>query len=101
MAPLPTSTPEVGAVYRGMLVGASVGTGVVRPVSATWPDARGRFELVLPASVQGKTLRFWQSDFQAYQRSVAQPGGKVDLQAWPTALSSRVPRDTAFLPVPG
>jgi hypothetical protein len=98
--PVPESTPVPGAVYRGTLVGVSAGTGVVQPVSATWPDARGRFELVLPASVRGKTLRFWQSDFQAYQTIVAIPGGKVDLKAWPTALSPRVPRDTAFLRVP-
>ena len=97
---VPTSSPEPGAIYRGLLVGVSAGTGVVRPVSATWPDARGRFELVLPASVAGKTLRFWQSDFQAYQRTVATAGGNVDLQAWPTALSPRVARDLAFLSVP-
>ena len=99
--PLPTSTPEPGAIYRGTVVGVSAGAGVVRPVSATWPDASGRFELVLPASVRGKTLRFCQSDFQAYQRTVATPGGKVDLQAWPAALSPRVARDLAFLRVAG
>ena len=97
---VPTSTPVPGAIYRGTLVGVSAGTGVVRPVSATWPDAKGRFELVLPASVAGKVLRFWQSDFQAYQTTVATPGGPVDLKAWPAALSPRVARDTAFLRVP-
>jgi hypothetical protein len=72
----------------------------VKPVSATWPDTNGRFELVLPSTVRGKTLRFWQSDFQTYQTNVANPGGPVDLKAWPTALSPRVPRDTAFLRAP-
>ena len=43
--PLPVSTPVPGAIYRGTLVGASAGTGVVRPVSATWPDVQGRFQL--------------------------------------------------------
>ena len=43
----------------------------MQPVSATWPDAKGRFELVLPASVGGKTLRFWQSDFQAFTTAAA------------------------------
>jgi len=96
---LPTSTPVPGAIYRGTLIGASAGTGVVRPISATWPDVQGRFQLILPASVAGKTLRFWQSDFQTYQTNAVTPGGPVDLKAWPTALSPRVPRDTAFLRV--
>jgi hypothetical protein len=96
---LPTSTPVPGATYRGTLIGASAGTGVVRPISATWPDVQGRFQLILPASVAGKTLRFWQSDFQTYQTNAVTPGGPVDLKAWPTALSPRVPRDTAFLRV--
>ena len=77
-------------------MGVSAGTGVVKPVSATWPDRNGRFELVLPASVRGKTLRFWQSDFEAYQTIAAVPGGPVDLKAWPAALSDRVPRDLGF-----
>ena len=97
--PLPVSTPVPGAIYRGTLIGVSAGTGVVHPVSATWPDAQGRFQLILPASVAGKTLRFWQNDFQTYQTTVVTPGGAVDLKAWPTALSPRVARDTAFLRV--
>jgi hypothetical protein len=97
---VPTTTPQAGAIYRGTLIGVSVGKGVVHPVSATWPDAKGRFSLVLPSSVRGKMLRFWQSDFQTYQTTDVEPGGKVDLTAWPTALSPRVPRDTAFLPAP-
>ena len=97
---VPTSSPEAGATYRGTLVGVSAGSGVVRPLSATWPDATGRFELILPATVRGKTLRFWQSDFQAYQTTPATPGGRVDLKAWPAALAPRVARDTAFARVP-
>ena len=57
----------------------------------------GEFQLVLPASVAGKVLRLWQSDFQSYQTTVATPGGPVDLKAWPAALSPRVSRDTAFI----
>jgi PQQ-dependent dehydrogenase (methanol/ethanol family) len=94
---VPTSTPEPGAIYRGLLVGVRSGSGVVRPLSARWPDARGRFELVLPASVRGSTLRFWESDFQSYQRTQVAPGSFVDLAAWPRALSPRVARDVAFV----
>lgn len=96
----PTPTAEAGAIYRGLLVGVSGPNGIVRPVSATWPDASGRFELVLPGAVKGRTLRFWQSDFQTYSTIAATPGGPVDLKAWPTGLSPRVSRDTAFVRIP-
>src|SRR5439155_16960468 len=46
--PVPTSTAEAGAFYRGLLVGVAGPKGVVKPLSATWPDAQGRFTLVLP-----------------------------------------------------
>ena len=84
---VPTSRSAVGAIYRGMLVGVSSSAGVVRPLSATWPDARGRFELILPRSVRGQVLRIWESDFQAYRTIQAVAGGKIDLGAWPRALS--------------
>ena len=96
-APLPTTTAVPGAIYRGLLVGVSGRNGLVKPISATWPDARGRFPIVLPPSVKGQTLRFWQSEFQTYTTRAA-PGGPVIL-TWPTRLSPRVPRDTGFVRV--
>jgi hypothetical protein len=98
--PLPTAADAAGAFYSGLLVGVSGPGGPIRPVSARWPDQRGRFELVLPSSVRGKTLRFWESDFRAFSRTIARPGGAVDLAAWPTGLSPRVSRDVAFLRAP-
>jgi alcohol dehydrogenase (cytochrome c) len=98
--PLPTSTSTIGAIYRGLLVGVSGPQGPIKPVSARWPDRSGRFSIVLPASARGKTLRFWESDFQSYSRTVARPGGLVDLAAWPSALSPRASRDVAFLRAP-
>ncbi len=98
--PLPSADAVVGAIYRGMLVGVAGPNGVVKPIAARWPDKKGRFSLTLPASVRGKTLRFWQSDFQTFSRFPATAGGQVDLSAWPTALSPRVSRDTAFVSVP-
>ena len=97
--PLPTAVTTPGAIYRGLLVGLAGPNGVVKPVSATWPDAQGRFTLILPASVRGKTLRFWQSDFQTFTTG-ATPGGPVVLATWPTKLSPRVPRDTGFVRIP-
>ena len=96
---LPTAVTTPGAIYRGLLVGVSGPNGVVKPVSATWPDALGRFTLVLPGSVKGSTLRFWQSDFQSFTTGAA-PGGPVVLATWPTKLSPRVSRDTGFVRVP-
>jgi alcohol dehydrogenase (cytochrome c) len=96
---LPVSTPEEGAFYRGLLVGASSPAGVIKPLAARWPGKDGRFSLLLPASVRGKTLRFWESDFVSFSRSPATPGGAVDLGAWPTKLSPRISRDVAFLRV--
>ena len=52
-APLPTTTAVPGAIYRGLLVGVSGRNGLVKPISATWPDARGRFTIVLPAEHEG------------------------------------------------
>ena len=98
--PLPTSTPIAGAVYQGLLVGASAGGRVIRPVSAQWPDAKGRFRLVLPASARGKTISLWQSSFQAFATFPAVPGGAVDLKTWPTGLSPRVSTGTATLRLP-
>jgi alcohol dehydrogenase (cytochrome c) len=95
----PVSTPETGAFYRGLLVGVSGPNGVIAPLSARWPDKHGRFSLLLPSSVRGKTLRFWESDFATFSRSPATPGGTVDAAAWPKKLSPRVARDVAFITV--
>jgi alcohol dehydrogenase (cytochrome c) len=94
---LPVSSPAEGAFYRGLLVGVSGPSGVIKPLAARWPARDGRFSLLLPSSVRGKTLRFWESDFVSFSRSPATPGGPVDLRAWPTKLSPRVARDLAFL----
>jgi hypothetical protein len=80
-------------------VGVSGPNGVVTPLSAHWPGRDGRFSLLLPRSVRGKTLRVWESDFATFSRAPAVPGGPVDLDAWPTKLSPRVARDVAFVTV--
>jgi alcohol dehydrogenase (cytochrome c) len=98
--PLPKSESYVGATYQGVLVGVSGPKGVVKPVSARWPDRAGRFSLVLPRSVRGQTIRFWESTLQAFSAFPATPGGPVDLSTWPTGLSPRVPRDVASLHLP-
>ena len=96
--PHPSATPARARSTAGCS-SASPARAADRPVSARWPDGGGRFTLVLPPSARGKTLRFWESDFQAFSRVVATPGGPVDLTGWPTGLSPRVARDVAFLTV--
>ena len=98
--PLPTAVSYEGAVYQGLLVGASVAGRVVKPLAARWPDARGSFRLVLPASARGRTISLWQSSFQAFSTFPARPGGAVDLRTWPTGLSPRVSTGTATVRLP-
>jgi hypothetical protein len=80
---LPSATSFPGAVYQGTLVGVSGPGGVVKPLSATWPDARGRFTLVLPSSARGKPLRVWEDYSTFFQSGAARPGGRIDTGVWP------------------
>ena len=48
-----------GAIYQGLLVGVVGGKGgVIKPVTATWPDGSGNFRLVLPSSARGLAGQF-------------------------------------------
>ncbi len=98
--PAPKSSSYAGAVYEGLLVGVSGAKGVVRPVSAKWPDANGNFSLILPASMRGKTVRFWENFRQFFQTFPATPGGRVDLTNWPSGLLPRVPVGFQTLTLP-
>jgi hypothetical protein len=91
--PVPRSYP--GAIYEGVVVGASVGGAVVRPVRVTWPDASGRFTLVLPRRFAGRTVSLWEDKLQLFSRVVPRAGGSVDLRDWPAQLPPDAPRDVA------
>jgi hypothetical protein len=80
---LPAATSFPGAVYAGTLVGVSGPAGVIKPLSATWPDAHGRFTLVLPGSARGKSLRVWEDYSTFFQGTAARPGGSIDTAVWP------------------
>jgi hypothetical protein len=97
--PVPTSTPDPGAYWRGLLVGVAGPKGVVRPISATWPDANGRFTLVLPKQARGTALRFWESDFVTFSTLAARPGGPVQVSSMPSALTNRIPVGIAVVRV--
>ncbi len=98
--PLPTETSYPGAIYDGVLVGATAGGHVVKPVAATWPDRTGRFRIVLPATMAGKEIRIFESNFQAFATNPATPGGPVQVSSWPSALSPRVSIGLAAIKLP-
>jgi hypothetical protein len=94
----PTAYP--GAIYSGLVVGASSGGRVIKPLSERWPDARGNFSMVLPRSARGKTISLWENQRQFYSRIVGIPGGAVDLGSWPTQLGPSAASAVATLRVP-
>ena len=89
---LPTAVTTPGAIYRGLLVGVSGPNGVVKPVSATWPDALGRFTLVLPGSVKGSTAAVLAERLPVVhdRRGAGRPGRPRDLAD--EAVAPRLPR---------
>jgi PQQ-dependent dehydrogenase (methanol/ethanol family) len=90
-----------GAIYQGLLVGVVGGKGkVIRPVSATWPDASGHFRLVLPASAGGLTVKFWEADRQFFSTAEAKPGGPIDPSVYPKSLPADAPQGIATLQLP-
>jgi alcohol dehydrogenase (cytochrome c) len=95
----PVAAP--GAVYQGLLVGVVGGKGrVIKPLSATWPDANGRFSLVLPASARGAVATFWESQRQFFSASPAKPGGQVSSSVYPRSLAQDTPQALATVRLP-
>ena len=89
-----------GAVYQGLLVGV-VGKGrPITPVSATWPDANGRFQIVLPSSARGLTVKFWETDRQFFSTATAKPGEAVDPAVYPKSLPADAPRGILTVTLP-
>lgn len=97
--PRPVSYP--GAVYTGIVAGAALGNTPVRPVSITWPDRSGRFEIVLPRSLAGKTVSLFESKLALFSRSTARPGAAIELGDWPRSLPADAPRGIASVHLPG
>jgi alcohol dehydrogenase (cytochrome c) len=94
---LPVSHSYPGAVFEGTLIGVSSPTGVVKPLSAIWPDAQGRFRLVLPGSAAGQPLRVWEDWAPFFQTTAALPGGPVDTAIWPRIPPGDQPQDMAVV----
>ena len=97
--PSPSPQADVGAFYRGLIVGVLGPKGVVQPISARWPDAHGRFTLVLPHLARGTSLRFWETDLQTFSRTPAVPGGPAEPSATPGSLTTHIPSGIAAVRV--
>jgi hypothetical protein len=97
---LQTPAQQVGAIYSGLVVGVTSGGNVVKPLTERWPDANGVFSIRLPASVRGKTVRFWENQRQFFSHFAARPGGAVDLARWPSQLGNAVPAGLTTLAIP-
>jgi hypothetical protein len=77
-----------------------MGGRVVVPLSESWPDAKGKFSMLLPSYVRGRTLSLFENQSQTLSRFAARPGGPVDLKSWPKQLASTVPSGLGALTVP-
>ena len=97
---LPTASSFDGAVYDGLVVGAVGPNGVIKPVAEKWPNAKGVFSFVLPASARHRTITLWEADRRVFQTAAANPGGAVDLTHWPAALGRQVTSSVATLKLP-
>jgi len=86
-----------GIIYDGVLVGVAANGNPVKPISATWPDERGQFSLVLPGSLAGQTVSWWEQPGAYFSPAEAKPGGSVDLTEYPTTLAPNVPSHFATL----
>jgi hypothetical protein len=105
-APLPKTSlspqPIAGKIYQGLLVGVVGGRGgVIKPLSAHWPDADGRFQLVLPSSARGLVAKVWEADRQFFSASTTRPGGTVDPKVYPSSLPADAPQNLATVKLPG
>jgi hypothetical protein len=90
-----------GAIYEGLLVGVAEEGKPIKPLSARWIDAQGRFELVLPKEAAGKSVTLWESSLYAFSKNEAKPGEPVDLAGYPALLTPDMPQDLGALELPG
>jgi alcohol dehydrogenase (cytochrome c) len=93
----PTPSSYAGAIYEGLVLGVSGPNGVIRPLSASWPDRNGRFRLTLPASARGQKLSVWQDLGQFFSSFAAVPGGRFDMKSYPSKVLQRYPQAMASI----
>ena len=82
-----------GRDLPGRLVGAVAGSRPVMPLAGTWPDRKGYFSLVLPRSLAGKIVTFYEAAPRASRpssrspatRPIAAPGRRSSARRLPAA----------------
>jgi hypothetical protein len=89
-----------GAIYQGILVGAVSGSHPIVPVSGTWPDRKGNFSLVLPKSLAGKVVTFYEAGAPRFSAFTAVAGKKADRMSWTTQLGISTPRGVGRIKLP-
>ena len=94
---LPTPSSYEGAIYEGLVLGVSGAHGMIRPLSASWPDRNGRFRLTLPASARGQKLQVWEALGQFFSSFPATPGGRFDMKSYPAQMLQRYPQGMASI----
>jgi hypothetical protein len=94
---VPTPSSYEGAIYEGLVLGVSGPHGMIRPLSASWPDRNGRFRLTLPASARGQKLQVWEALGQFFSSFPATPGGRFDMKAYPGQVLQRFPQGMASI----
>ena len=95
-----TPEPYTSSIQAGLTVGVTVGDKVVKPLSARWPKRNGDFSLVLPSSVRGHTVSFFQNQVQIPSGFPASPGGPIDMKYYKGYIGPTVPRNLAPLAIP-
>ena len=95
-----TPEPYTSSIQSGLTIGVTVGNKVVKPMSARWPKRDGHFSLVLPSSVRGHTVSFFQNQVQIPSRFEASPGGAIDMKYYKGFIGPTVPRNLAPLAIP-
>ncbi len=79
---------QTGAIYQGILVGAVAGSRPVVPLAGTWPDRKGYFSLVLPRSLAGKVVTFYEASAPRFSAFNAVAGHKADRSSWTSQLGA-------------
>ena len=74
---------------------------MIKPLSARWPDADGRFQLVLPASARGLVAKFWESDRQFFSDLGRAPGRSDRPAVYPKSLRQDASQALATLKLSG
>jgi hypothetical protein len=92
--------PYTSSIQAGLTIGVTVGDKVVKPLSARWPKRSGDFSLVLPPSVRGHTVSFFENQVQVPSRFEASPGGPMDMKSYKGFIGPTVPRNLAPLAIP-